>query len=202
MKNKKKVISVFSAVILVVMCFIYLYSKGTYTIYESKVGGFIDSDIANWSIKVNDVVVTTEDVVTVDISDIEWSTDHVIENKVAPGGKGALNINIDPMDTQVAIRYDIEVIDSTVEPSKILTLNSVSDTSGGLIRTGFSTYTGIITLGDIANKKIKNIKIDVSWIDDKDIEFNAEEANADDYLEINFTAVQYGGEKIVPYTGD
>ena len=202
MKNKKKLISVFSAVILVVICFIYLYSKGTYTIYESKVGGFVDPDIANWSIKVNDVVVTAEDVVTVDISDIEWSTDHVIENKIAPEGKGILSINVDPMDTQVAIRYDIEVIDSTVEPSKILTINSISDTSAELIRTGFSTYTGIITLSDIANNEIKNIKIDVSWIDDKDIEFNAEEINADDYLEINFTAVQYGGEQIVPYTGD
>lgn len=201
MKNKKKVISVFCVFILVVICFIYLYSKGTYTIYESKVGGFIDPDIANWSIKVNNVAVTTKEVVAVDISNIEWNTNHVMENKVAPGGRGVLNINIDPVDTQVAIRYDIEVVDSNVESSKILTLNSVSDPSGGVIRTGFSTYTGIITLSDIANKKIENIKIDVSWIDDKNIEFNVEKPNADDYLEINFTAVQYGGEKIVPYTG-
>lgn len=201
MKNKKKVISVFSVFLLVVICFIYLYSKGTYTIYESKVGGFIDPDIANWSIKVNNVAVTTKEVAAVDISNIVWNTNHVIENKAAPGGRGVLNINIDPVDTQVAIRYDIEVIDNTVESTKILTLNSISDTSGGLIRTGFSTYTGIITLSDIANKKIENIKIDVSWIDDKDIEFNAEKTNVNDYLEINFIAVQYGGEKIVPYTG-
>ena len=53
MKNKKiiNLLLIFVAII----CLVYLYSKGTYTIFESKVDSYINPDIADWNIKVNGV---------------------------------------------------------------------------------------------------------------------------------------------------
>lgn len=199
---KKKIINILSIVILVVVCIIYLYSKGTYTIYESNVDGSIKPEIAKWEIKVNDVLVTASEVLDVDISNIEWVVDHVRENKVAPGSSGVLNVNIDPLDTGVAIRYDIEIIDKSVEPQKVLTLDFISDSLGKLVRTGENTYTGIISLNDISSGNIVNVAIGVSWVDDgMDIDYD-QVMIEDDYLTINFKASQYNGDEIISYTGD
>lgn len=200
-KNYKKLVSILIIIIIVVVCFIYLYSKGTYTIYESQVGGDINPNIAKWNIMVNDTIITTKEITAVDISNINWITDHVAPNKAAPGSRGILDINVDPLDTDVSIRYDIEIIDKTVDSEKILTVNSVTDTLNKLVRTDVNTYTGIITLDDINSGNINNIKLDIEWVDNgEEIDFDVENAIKRDYLIINFKAVQYNGEKIVPYT--
>ncbi len=198
--KKKKIIKTLSIVLVVVICLVYLYSKGTYTIFESKVDSNISPEVATWSIKVNDVLVTTVDPVVVDISDITWTGEHVAENKVAPGSVGVLDINIDPMDTDVAIRFDIEVIDKNIDSEKLLTVNSITASSGEIFKTAINTYTGIISLDDINNNVVKNIKLNIEWVsDDEEIDFDEVSQSADDYLEINFRAVQYRGEEIDPY---
>lgn len=199
MKNRKiiNLLLIFVAII----CFVYLYSKGTYTIFESKVDSYINPDIADWSIKVNGVVVTSVDSVIVDISDVAWNSTNVADNKLAPGSTGVLDINIDPTDTEVAIKFDLEIIDKNTDPLKILTVSSITDSSNQLIRTGVNTYTGIITLDDINNSNIRNIKLNIGWIDDgTDIDFDTITDNNEDYLEVNFTATQYRGEEIISYT--
>lgn len=196
----KRVIKILSIMSLVVICFVYLYSKGTYTIFESIIDGTINPDIATWSIKVNDVLVTTTDPATVDITNITWTGEHVADGKVAPGSVGVLDINIDPTDTDVAIRYDIEVIDKNINPDKLLTVHSITDNVGELVRTGISTYSGVITLDDISNGVVENITLNLEWVDDDlEIDFDEVGVTADNYLEINFRAIQYRGEEIIPY---
>ena len=120
---------------------------------------------------------------------------------MAPGSTGVLDINIDPTDTDVAIKFDLEIIDKNIDPLKILTVSSITDSSNQLIRTGVNTYTGIITLDEISSGTIENIKLNIEWIDNgEDIDFDTITDNSEDYLEINFTAMQYRGEEIVSYT--
>lgn len=199
MKNKK-FIGILCVFIVTVISFIYLYSNGTFTIFESLVEGFISPDIATWNIKVNDVVVTEDNPVIVDISDTTWKSEHVAENKVAPGSTGTLNIKIDPMDTDVAIRYELEIIDKNIVPEKLLAVTSITDELGELVKTNVNTYTGLISLNDINNSSIKNIKINVEWVyNGEEIDFDAVGNTPEDYIEINFRAIQYQGEEIVPY---
>lgn len=199
MKNKK-IINLL-LIFVVIICLVYLYSKGTYTIFESKVDSYINPDIADWNIKVNGVVVTSADPVVVNISDVAWNSTNVADNKLAPGSTGVLDINIDPTDTDVAIKFDLEIIDKNIDPLKILTVSSITDSSNQLIRTGVNTYTGIITLDEISSGTIENIKLNIEWIDNgEDIDFDTITDNSEDYLEINFTAMQYRGEEIVSYT--
>lgn len=198
--KKKKIIRILCVIFLCIGVGFYLYFKDAYSIFESVIDGIISPDIATWNIKVNDVVVTTVDPIAVDITSITWTGEHVADNKVAPGSVGSLDINIDPTDTDVAIKYDIEVIDKNINPDKLLTVHSVNDLSGNLIRTDVSTYTGIITLDEIDNKIIEKISLNVEWIDDNtEINFDDLSDDVNDYLEINFRAIQYRGEEIIPY---
>lgn len=198
--GKNNLIKILCVVFLCIGIAFYLYFKDAYSIFEGIVNGFINPNIATWNIKVNDILVTTEEPVSVDITSITWKSDHVADNKVAPGSIGSLDIVIDPTDTDVAIRYDIEVIDKNIEPEKLLTVHSVADLSSNLIRTGVSTYTGIITLDEIDNKDVENIKLSVEWIDDNtEINFDSIGDDVSDYLVINFRAIQYRGEEIIPY---
>ena len=198
--KKKKIIRVLCVIFLCIGVGFYLYFKDAYSIFESVIDGIISPDIATWNIKVNDVVVTTADPMAVDITSITWTGEHVAANKVAPGSSGSLDINIDPTDTDVSIRYDIEVIDKNINPDKLLTVHSVNDLSGNLIRTDISTYTGIITLDEIDNNIIEKISLNVEWVDDNtEINFDDLSDDVNDYLEINFRAIQYRGEEIIPY---
>lgn len=198
--NRKNLIKFLCIIFLGIGIGFYLYFSDAYSIFESVIDGFIKPDIATWKIKVNDVLVTTVDPVSVNITSITWSGEHVADNKVAPGSIGSLDINIDPTDTDVAIRYDIEVIDKNINPDKLLTVHSVTHSSDNLVRTGISTYTGIITLDEIDAKSIEHINLNVEWIDDNtEINFDDLSDDVNDYLEINFRAVQYRGEEIIPY---
>lgn len=199
---RRKEIRIGGFILLLVLCSVYLYFKGSFAIYASDVDGGINVNIAKWNIKVNGTVITSNEECNVDISDIIWESSYVDGNKAAPGGNGYFNIVIDPMDTDVSIRYDIDIIDSSVEPDKILTVTSVSDSTSELVKTSATTYTGIISLTDILASETKNIRIDLLWLDDKEIEFDDNQINSDDYLVVNFTARQYQGEYINPYTGD
>lgn len=198
--KKKNLIKILCVVFLCIGVGLYLYFKDAYSIFESLVDGFISPDIATWNIKVNDVIVTAENPVVVDISDTTWSSEHVADNKVAPGSTGTLNIKIDPMDTDVAIRYELDIIDKNIVPEKLLAVTSITDELGELVKTDVSTYTGIISLDDINNSSVKNIKISVEWVyNGEEIDYDAVGNAPEDYIEINFRAIQYQGEEIVPY---
>ena len=53
MKMSKKIIRVLLATFVIVISLFYLYSKGTYTAYETKTEGKITPSIAKWNIKVD-----------------------------------------------------------------------------------------------------------------------------------------------------
>lgn len=201
MKGRSKMIKLFGVLVILVVCLGYLYSKGTFTLYESGINGNITPNIAKWNIKVNDKLITPKETNSIDISNIEWDMTNVTKNKVAPGSKGKFSISIDPLDTDVSIRYDISFIDSSIDSSKILTITALRDNKDKLVRTGEFTYTGVISLDEISNKSIDSINIDLEWINDRDIDVaDIENSSDSDFIEIDFRAIQYNGEDIVIYT--
>ncbi len=196
---KKKIIKSVFITILVLCCGFYLYSRGTYTSYESEVSGGINPSIAKWNINVNGKKITTTDVSTIDISDITWTTNHVTDNKAAPGSIGTIQIIIDPLDTDVAIKYSLEIVDKSIDEDKLLRVTGIRDENANLIKTGVNTYTGVITLD---SNQAKTIYLDIEWSDDREIDYSSDELdNNSNFLIVNFVANQYKGETIVPYAG-
>lgn len=201
MKNKRNFIQCVIVVFCIILCFLYLKSKATYSSYESVVDGNIDSSIASWNIKIDNESITTLDMnKSVGINDIKWDTTNVREGKVAPGSSGVMNINIDASETDVAVKYEMEIIDKVVDNTKFFTVTDIFSTNTNLIKTGLNKYVGILSIDDIENGIKPNIQIDMEWKTTEEIVYKDE--NADDlesFIVINFVASQYNGEEIVPY---
>lgn len=200
--NIKNLIQVIALFVLIFCCFFYLKTKVTYTSYESEIEGNINPNIAKWSIKINDESVSDlKDDLEVAIDDIVWNCGTVRDGKVAPGCSGVMNLTIDANNTDVAVLYELEVIDKNVDEDKILKVTNIALDNSRFIRTDINKYAGVFSLDDIKNNATANMVIDVFWDDTIDIEYDEELlGNLDSYLVINFSAKQYAGEVIVPYT--
>lgn len=199
MKNSKKIIKTLVIGFVVLGSLFYLYSKGTYTSYETLTNGKITPKIARWNIKVDGIEVTTSEVVTIGLSNIDWVSNNAVATKAVPGSHGLATVKIDPMDTDVAIKYTLEVIDKNVDSNKFLEISNVNNSTNSLIKTAENTYVGIISLDDLKN--ITTLTFDVDWPLGDDIDpFSDEVSSSSNFLEINFSVEQYKGEKIVPYT--
>lgn len=203
MKNRKKsIIQIVVVMVLVFGSLYYLYSKGTYTAYETLTNGKITPNMAKWNISVDGFKITTGEVQTVGLSNIVWNSSNAVNGKALPGSTGTAKAIIDPMDTDVAIKYTFEIIDKSVDDTKFLKVTNINDNGNNLIRVGENVYTGIFSLDDIKNKVKKELVLDVEWPLGEDVDPTSEEGNSSvNFLVINFTVEQYKGEAIVPYSG-
>ena len=197
---KKLFNSKFIYAILVVLCIAFLVSRATYSSYESNVAGHVSADVAGWKIHINDVLVSDEVGKIVDIDDITWTNSHIKSGKLAPGATGEFNIDLDFTGTEVSVRYDLEVVDKNIDSNKVLTMTGIGASSVPLTRTGVSTYTGIISKSNLSGNLTRNVVLNVEWVNDDNVN-DLENEVEDGFLQVNFRAVQYRGEAIVPYTG-
>lgn len=203
MKNRKKsIIQIVVVMVLVFGSLYYLYSKGTYTAYETLTNGKITPNMAKWNISVDGFKVTSTDVQTIGLSNITWNSSNAVNGKALPGSTGTVKITIDPMDTDVAIKYTFEIVDKNVDDTKFLKVTNINDNGNNLIRVGENVYTGIFSLDDIKKQAKKELTFDVEWPLGEDIDPTSEEVNSSiNFLVINFSVEQYKGEAIVPYSG-
>ncbi|MCI6899996.1 MAG: hypothetical protein UE699_06820 [Bacilli bacterium] len=201
MKKNKKTIQIIVVCLVVLGSLFYLYSKGTYTSYETLTNGKITPKIAKWNIKVDGIEVTTSDVVTIGLSNINWVSNNAVAAKAVPGSHGFATVKIDPMDTDVSIKYTLEIIDKNVDNNKFLEISNINNSTNSLIQTGENTYVGVITLDELKNKTITTLTFDVLWPLGDDVDPYSDEVNSSsNFLEINFSVEQYKGEVITPYT--
>lgn len=201
MKKNKKTIQIIVVCLVVLGSLFYLYSKGTYTSYETLTNGKITPKIAKWNIKVDGIEVTTSDVVTIGLSNINWVSNNAVAAKAVPGSHGIATVKIDPMNTDVSIKYTLEIIDKNVDNNKFLEISNINNSTNSLIQTGENTYVGVITLDELKNKTITTLTFDVLWPLGDDVDPYSDEVNSSsNFLEINFSVEQYKGEVITPYT--
>lgn len=202
MKMSKKIIRILLVTLVVVISLFYLYSKGTYTAYETKTEGKITPSIAKWNIKVDGFTVTSSEVKTIGLSNITWNSNNAVSNKAVPGSTGVAKITIDPVDTDVAIKYTIEVVDKDIDDTKFLDVIDIKDNNNTLIQTGVNTYVGIITLEDVKAHTVRELTLDVEWPLGEDIDPTSSDVNSSsNFLLVNFLVEQYKGETIIPYAG-
>jgi len=186
--------------LLIIMClllagiFIASYS---YALYENNVTGDVDTTPANWNIKVNNTLISTGVTNEFVIDNINYTqTDtNVRSGKFAPGIEGYYDITIDPTDTEVSIKYTIEIEDFDNENLKIDHISLLSG-NGTLTQSG-DDYVGIIPLNSTIKEKIR---IFLVWDDlntdeanEKDSEMGISE-NPDVEIPVTIHFIQYLGE--------
>lgn len=195
--------------ILVLAClsiFLFVISK-SFASLESKVDARSTMYVGKWNILVNNQNLNSvyDDDITLD--DISWeSNSHVSDGMAAPGRRGVISFEVDPTDTDVAVKYTITFRDHNDDPSYLLTIRGISTDGTPLVRSGEFSYTGVFSLQDIRSGNTKTISIDVEWVNDEsnnesDSLIGSQSAEAR-FLYINMEAVQYSGESIEQYSGD
>lgn len=198
MKNIKLLIT-----ILALSFFLFFFSARTYSSLSSTTSGNTTAELAKWNILINNTNISSTYTETVSVNNIDWESDYAINYNAAPGSTGVIHLTIDPTDTQVAIRFDLTVIDHTVDETKLLTIESMTLDGKELVQTAPNTYTGVFTLDDIEAHQTSEITIEATWINDEANNENdskiAQGELEPDYLGLDFQAIQYHGEEIVPY---
>ena len=191
-------------IILLIMCIISLFITiavifSTYSRYAQDANANLELTVGKWKIKLNDMDVTQNNTYNFEIKDlIITENENVISGKIAPGLLGYFDINIDPTDTNVSVRYNLTINTQVLENSNIKIVE-ISETSGNtLIRTDENTYTGVILLEDIKKGNQNTIRIKVAW-ENLETEGNGDMEFAkklDFYLKIpiSMQVIQYTGE--------
>lgn len=200
---------IFKRILIIAILFMVLFMAyriiSIYAIFYSEGQGKVTQNNATWTIYLNKTDVTSKNsnAFEVDTFELEENS-YVSTGKIAPGTKGSFYIELDPKNTNVSIRYDIE-IDKTQISNDSIEIVSIEEIEEGntLTKTSDSTYTGIMSLQEIQQGKINKIKIKIEWK-------NVEENNRQDTLigignsailkvPVNVKVTQYLGEEIEEY---
>ena len=201
MNGRKRSILV---VTLLIFCFIYLVVRGIQAAYESTISGRARNDLADWSVKVNNQEITSASTEGIPLTYTVTDLTNVRSGKVAPGTSLSYPIQIDASGSEVAIKFTMDIIDSTVDPDKAMTLMSITNgaTSIPLTRTGPKSYTGVITKAMLDNNTDYSYTMAFEFIDEEiELTESLLETDSEDLFVIDFSAIQYMGETITPYTG-
>ena len=191
-------------IIVVIVCFLYLGAKGTYTSYESEIEGRMNTSVAGIKLLINgvDVVASGGTLDTrVILDNTTWESTHTREKKISPGSSGTIDLELDPSGSEVAILYEFRFVDKVIDDDKLLNFGDIT-CDHTLTRTAIDTYTGIIPLNDILSNDKIHLNVDFYFDYLNDIEGITEDNQGlDDLFEIHFHAIQYNGETITPYVG-
>ena len=196
---------VFVLLLILGACFLYWGSKVTYTSYESQIEGSASSQTAGIKIKINgfdvfDSSTSLDNRIILD--NTTWVSTHTRAEKISPGSSGTIDLELDPTGSEVAILYEFQFVDKLIDEDKLLNFDSITCDDTGFTRTAIDTYSGILTLDDVLDGKKVNISVDFYFDYLTDIEGITEDNQSfDDLFEINFHAIQYNGETLVPYSG-
>lgn len=178
----------------------------TYSLLQSKTNSNIVHEIGKWNIKLNETDITnglTQEVV-IDNFSIDRNA-NVKEGKIAPGVSGNLELTLDPVNTQVAVRFDISIEDVAEQQVKLVSIEKI-DGVGELIKTDENTYSGIMNLSEITNQTAKaTIKIVILWENDEaNNESDTLIGTSKGYslkVPIKVKVSQYLGENLEEYNG-
>ena len=206
MKKHRIKIFVVLVFIVAISSFMYFDAFATLTSYESVVNTKVRTTGAKFVVKINgeNIVTTDGTIKDKDITSTVTGSTHVKDNKVAPGSSLTIPLNINVYGSEVAVKFTLDIVDSTIDTNKAMTLMAITNgaTSIPLTKTGPNSYTGVVTKAMLDNNTDYSYTLNFEFID-KEIELTESllETSSEDLFVINFNAVQYMGEEIVAYTG-
>lgn len=199
-KNKS---ILFIMTIILVLGFLYFSGKGTFTSFESLIFGNSNIETSGIKVRLNGVDVASNSQILDSnffMDNIIWSSTHTREGKMSPGSSGTFQIELDPSGSEVSIIYEFSFIDKAVDSNKLLNFDKIVVNDGSVVKTSADTYSGIMSLDDIKNGKKVTFNVDFyfDWVEDIEGITDNEDVY-EDLFEINFQALQYNGEELVPY---
>lgn len=155
--------------LIIIVAFIFcacFFAVGTLGLFESSRGLEVHANLAKWTIKVNDQLISGLDTSFNVTNFTLTSASNVADNTFAPGTSAYFDLTFDPSGTQVALKYDIEFDFSTIINDHIV-ISSIEETSNGNVyQTGAYKYSGLMSLEEVLDNEIRNFRITLTWIED------------------------------------
>ena len=206
MKKHRIKIIVVLVFLVAISSFMYFDAFATLTSYESIVDTKVRTTGARFVVKINGTNIVTTDgtIKDMDITSTVTGSSHVKDNKVAPGSSLTIPVNINVYGSEVAVKFTLDIVDSTIDSDKAMTLMSITNgaTSIPLTKTGPNSYTGLVTKAMLSNNTDYSYTLNFEFIDEEiELTESLLETTSEDLFVINFNAVQYMGEAITAYTG-
>lgn len=194
--------------IFVCLCIVLLLIYGIvriYALFHSELYAKVKLKNGTWNILVNSTDITKGTDVEFNIDNVQiQENEHVKPGNLAPGLIGNFKISINPTDTDVSVRYDINLNEEKLTNNNIQ-IKSIKETFQGkeLIQVAPNTYAGVITLEEIKAKKINEVTVEIEWSandnnNEQDVNLGAT-WNNECQVPINVHVSQYLGEEINPY---
>lgn len=203
--NKKVIKQILIIITLVMVLFVIYKLVETYGVFYSEGTATVVQEQAKWTIKINNADISSgiEQELIIDQVEISENT-HVAPGKIAPNLTGDFYIVIDPGNTDVAIRYDIQLDKSNLTNQQIQILSiSEIENENTLVETDKDVYTGVISLADIKAGVTNKIKVSINWQNDEsnnEVDTNMGiTKNSKLQIPININVSQYIGETIEQY---
>lgn len=188
--------------VLLILSFLFILTLGaayTYSKYSTAVSGTASADIAKWNITVNDCdivnpdknntscfseTINTEDnTITLNknfsITEFTYTNnnnDDVIDTKLAPGSSGTFKLSIKPNDTQVSLKYKLNVslskFNSSIklyrsDPNKNNKVSMEADGYEGILLYSEQGFTFIDDSGVAQDAEQIDFIIYVDWLNDE-----------------------------------
>ena len=208
MKFDKKNLKKFLIILTLIMFVVTIYKiSSTYALLQSQTESVISKEIGKWNIKINENDITNGLSQEIVIDNFKMVTNsNVKDGKIAPGTSGTLDLILDPVDTDVSVRFDVSFNKiSQAEQIKLISIEKV-DGNTNLIKTAESTYSGVMGLSEITNKTAAvTIRIEIGWENDEannEIDTKIGTAQTLDLeIPIEINVCQYLGEEIIEFNG-
>lgn len=154
MTKKKKIILIVAAISAIIVSFM---GGQSFSKYVTQVRGEGQVEVAKWEFLVNG---SGETIKTINLQST-CNNGTLVNNKIAPGTKGAFNIEIDATKAEVGINYDVKIVERTNKPSNLIfkyngeTYDSTQGLQGALVGTIYAD-------SDSEDKKI-TLPIEWEW---------------------------------------
>lgn len=183
MTNRKKILLAVAILSMVIVSFMGGQSFSKYT---SQVKGEGNAEVAKWNFIVNG---HEEIIQTIQLGST-FDNETLLDNKIAPGTKGAFKIDIDATGSEVGIQYDIKFTEKSQKPANLVFSynNQVYKNLSELE----------VVLSDIidATQENKKIEIPIQW------EWKYESGNTEEEIKLQDVQDTADGKMLQNYTFD
>ena len=174
MKNQKKLLILFIAILICILVFfvIQIYAK-----YLTTANGDAEMKIANWNILVNDLSIKNHTDISSQIVPVFPGNENISSGIIAPTAEGYFDLNFDFSGADVSFNYEINTSISEDSPVKDLVATGYSIDDGE--KHNFKDFNETISENIMLDSNIKKrkVRIYIMWNDDESTSSMSNEAD-------------------------
>lgn len=174
MKNQKKLLILFIAILICILVFfvIQIYAK-----YLTTANGDAEMKIANWNILVNNLSIKNHTDISSSIVPVFPGNENISSGIIAPTAEGYFDLNFDFSGADVSFNYEINTSISEDSPVKDLVATGYSIDDGE--KHNFKDFNETISENIMLDSNIKKrkVRIYIMWNDDESTSSMSNEAD-------------------------